>query len=74
MQLYIPPNLVKYVAKIANEVLAEEGSQQRFNDHGKPCRRTKDVDPEYHAKLTAQSRKDSDDRARRMIGGRLPIV
>jgi hypothetical protein len=67
-------SLVALVAEAANEVLQEEGLQQRFNASGKPLRRTPTVDPDYHAYLTANSRKESDERARRMTGGRLPVV
>jgi hypothetical protein len=67
-------SLVALVAEAANEVLQEEGLPQRFSASGQPLRRTKIVDPAYHARLTANSRRESDERARRMTGGRLPVV
>ena len=63
------PTFLALLSNVANEVLEESGSPQRFNDQGKPLRRTKVVDPEYHAKLTATSRKTSDERAKRSVSG-----
>lgn len=62
------PQFLALLSSAANEVLAESGSQQRFNAQGKPLRRTQIVDPAYHAKLTANSRKLSDERAKGTVG------
>lgn len=53
---------------VANEVLAEEGSPQRFNAEGKALRRTATVDPEYHNNLRLRRQSASDNQARLRVG------
>ncbi len=53
---------------VVNEVLAEEGSPQRFNAEGKALRRTATVDPQYHKDLLLRRQSASDQQARLRVG------
>ncbi len=66
-------NFLALLSSVANEVLEETGCQQRFNNQGRPLRRTEDVDPEYHRNLRMTSQKLSDGRSK-LRGGSLSAI
>ena len=68
MSSTIHPNFMSLLASIANEVLEETGSPQRFNADGKALRRTATVDPVYHKDLRTRRNQASDRQARLRVG------
>jgi hypothetical protein len=66
-------NFLAMLSSVANEVLEENGSTQRFNTQGKPLRRTEAVDPEYHEKLRTTSQKVSDKRSRHRVNSMFAV-
>lgn len=61
-------NFMALLSGVVNEVLAEEGSPQRFNAEGKALRRTETVDPQYHNDLRLRRQNASDHQARLRVG------
>lgn len=56
------------LTSVANEVMEETGSKQRFGSQGQALRRTEHVDPQYHADLRMRRQIASDHNAKMRIG------
>ncbi len=66
-------NFMAMLSSVANEVLEETGSPQRFNAEGQPLRRTSAVDPQYHKDLSKRRYEASDKRAKLRVGSQSMI-